>query len=190
MKRVQLQSFSKQWQMTRTKVWAIIFLFALSMGLFGIRHNFRTQAAGQTAPEHLAAIAYYSVKGDWDSILTLNNSANEAVNAAIVLYSLEGKSQKLPGVTINSHNNTSVRLSDLLAKSSDKEQFQEGSLEVHFNSTNAMAIAPQLTVTDAKHGLSFDMESPMHFKSARLESLWWSLDEKTDGQIMLSNTTT
>ncbi len=52
-----------------------------------------------------------------------------------------------------------------------------------------MALAPQLTVSDRNHGLSFDMEPPMGFKSSNLEGLWWSVDDKTQGQVALSNTT-
>lgn len=95
----------------------------------------------------------------------------------------------MPELPVPLHSATAVRLRDFIEPSPDKEVFQEGSLEVHFNHTDGMAIAVQLTVADAKHGISYDMESPMGFKSSTLEGLWWSPDEKTEGQVMICNTT-
>ncbi|MEW6130731.1 MAG: hypothetical protein AB1757_27115 [Acidobacteriota bacterium] len=189
MHRLQVHGLFRQLKSANLKVGAMVLLLISSALLFAARQSFQTQAAQPTLPEHVAAIAYYSLKGDWDSMLTLNNSANETVSASPVLYSLDGKEQKLPAVSIPAHDSATLRLREFVDISSDKEHFREGSLEVHFNNLDGMAIAPQLTVADANRRMSFDMESPMHFQSSRLESLWWSLDEKTEGQVMLCNTT-
>lgn len=158
--------------------------------MFVARPFLRSQASTPLAPQHFLSIPYYSVKGDWDSILTLNNSVSSPLAASIILYSLDGNALQLPNVSLLANDVATVRLSELVAQSGDgRGQFQEGSIELRFNHDDGMALASQLTVLDSNHGLSFDIEPPMGFKSSTLESLWWSLDDKTSGQIMLSNTT-
>ncbi len=189
MHKLQSKKFSTQSNNPSSKVLLALLLFTASVGFFAARQNFHARAARPSAPEHIASIAYYSTKGDCDPTLTLNNSVNETVNATVVLYSLEGKTWRLPELPVQLHSATEVRLREFIELSPDKELFQEGSLEVHFNHTDGMDIAVQLTVADAKHGMSYDMESPMGFKSSTLEGLWWSPDEKTSGQVMICNTT-
>lgn len=189
MHRLQSERFFTQLKNAKAKICMTVLLFAVSIFLCAPKSNFYVQAAKPPTPEHIASLAYYSIKGDWDSILTLNNSANDLLNAKVVLYSLDGKAQLLPEVSIPLHSNATIRLRELIGRLPESERFQEGSLEVHFNHVNSMAIAPQLTVTDAKHRLSFAMEAPMGFQSSTLEGVWWSLDEKTNGRVMLCNTT-
>ena len=139
---------------------------------------------------HILSIPYYSIKDDWASVLTLNNSAHESLTASVTLYSLSGKALPLPDVSLREHQNVRIQLRDLITLlPTGREQFQEGSIELRFNNNDGMALAPQLTVSDSRHGLSFDMEPPMGLKSSDLEGLWWSPDDKTDGLVALSNTT-
>jgi hypothetical protein len=141
-------------------------------------------------PLHIASIPYYSIKGDWDSVLTLNNSAHGPLTASITLYALDGTPLPLPDVELQAHGLAGLRLSESIRSSSVAiERFAEGSIELRFNSQDGMALAPQLTVADRNQGLSFDSEPAMGLKSSTLEGLWWSEDEKTSGQVALSNTT-
>jgi hypothetical protein len=72
-----------------------------------------------------------------------------------------------------------------------KADFSEGSVEIFFHGI-PMGLGGQLVVTDAQHGLSFDVsfaDSEM-FVSSQLESLWWSLDGRTTAEVFLANTRT
>lgn len=148
----------------------------------------RAGRSSTTPSLHVLSMPYYSTKGDWDSVLTLNNATHNSLTASLTLYSLDGAALPLPDVSLGSDFHIALRLSDLIAKAQSGSRFQEGSIELRFNG-NMMDLGAQLTVSDAKHGLSFDMEPPMAFKSSTLEGLWWSADIKTRGQVMLSNTT-
>jgi len=174
----------------RTKaLMALLLLTAVSTAVFVARDRRAAQAATQTGPEHVLSFAYYSIKGDWDSTLTLNNSSVGELAAIVTLYSLDGEALKVPAITVQPLSNIAVSLSELIVRADNRGQFLEGSLDLRFNSTDSMALAPQLTVADANHGLSFDMEPPMMLMSSTLEGLWWSLDKETSGEVMLSNTT-
>jgi hypothetical protein len=171
------------------KFWLALLLVAISTAVFVARSRPVARAATQTEPEHVLSFAYYSIKGHWDSTLTLNNSSVSDLVSTVTLYSLDGQLLELPSLSVKANSNIMVTLSDLISAAQQTGKFQEGSLDVRFNSNDSMAIAPQLTVSDSKHGLSFDMEPPMMLMSSSLEGLWWSPDNKTSGAIMLSNTT-
>src|ERR1044072_6668428 len=189
MHRLQVHKLLSQLESATPKVLILVLLIALLTPVYSVRLNFHAQAAQSALPEHVAPIAYYSLKDDWDSTLTLNNAASEPVNTAVVLYSINGKAWQMPEILIQAHDSTTIRLREFANSSNEPNEFQEGSLEVHFNSLDGMAIAPQLTVSASARQLSFDLEPPMHFKSSRLEGLWWSFDKTSSGQVMLCNTT-
>jgi len=141
----------------------------------------------QSGP-HVLHFPYYSTKGDWDSVLTLNNGTHSPLTASLTIYSLDGTALFLPDVLLQADTHATLRLSALIAHVETRGSFQEGSVEVRFSGA-PMDLGARLTVSDVKHGLSFDMERPMMLTSSTLEGLWWSLDTKTSGQVMLSNTT-
>jgi hypothetical protein len=171
------------------KFLAAFLLVTLSISVFAVRVRPVTRAATGGGPEHVLSFAYYSIKDDWDSTLTLNNSSVTELVTTVTVYSLDGRALTLPSLSVKPNSNIAVSLREFLNRIQQNGQFQEGSLDVRFNSDDSMAIAPQLTVSDAEHGMSFDMEPPMMPMSSTLEGLWWSLDDTTSGQIMLSNTT-
>ena len=82
----------------------------------------------------------------------------------------------------------SFNIADWLA-ASNGEKFSEGSLEIFFHGPG-MGIGGQLVITDERHGTSFDVPftEGMEFSSSRLDSLWWSLDDKTQAEVFLANT--
>lgn len=171
------------------KAFILAFLIISSGSFFVSQKLFRGQAAKPSGITHSFSIPYYSNKGGWDSVLTLNNTEHEKLAASVKLYSLDGEPMALPDIYIGANEGIPLRLGDLISQSGNKEAFQDGSIEVNFQHSNPMALGAQLTAIDANHGLSFDVSPPMGLKSSTLESLWWSLDEKTTGQVMLSNTT-
>ncbi len=158
--------------------------FSFSKGLFGASAISPTQAA----EEHVVSMPYYSIKGGWESVLTLNNASEDSLTVSVSVYSLEGTFLPLPDQTLAPLQNVSRRLGELLAQADRSGKFKEGSLELRFRHGSGMALGPQLTVTDAAKGWSFDTEPPMGLKSNRLEGLWWSLDRETGARVALSNT--
>src|SRR6266404_3652041 len=172
-----------------SKFLAAFLLVTLSISVFAVRFRPAARAATASGPEHVLSFAYYSIKDDWDSTLTLNNSSVIGLVTTVTVYSLDGRALTLPTLEVKANSNIAVSLRDFISRTSQTGQFQEGIIDVRFNSDDSMAIAPQLTVWDAAHGLSFDVEPPMMPMSSTWEGLWWSLDAKTSGQVMLSNTT-
>ena len=164
-------------------------LIAFPASMFVSGPLFDVRAAKPSAPLHILSIPYYSVKGDWESLLTLDNTSHGPLIASLTLYSLDGTALQLPDVLLQPSGVEVIQLGRLIPEFRGGSQFQEGSVEMRFNSDDGMALAPQLTVSDSVHGLSFDIEPSMELKSSTLESLWWSLDEKTGARVMLSNTT-
>jgi hypothetical protein len=171
------------------KFLATCLLVMVSVSVFVVRARPVARAANTGAPEHVLSFAYYSIKDDWDSMLTLNNSSVIELVTTVTVYSLDGRALTLPTLAVKPNSNIAVSLREYISRTKQSDQFQEGSIDVRFNSDDSMAITPQLTVADVEHGMSFDMEPPMMPMSSTLEGLWWSLDDTTSGQVMLSNTT-
>jgi len=173
-------------------------LFVISAAVFSSWWARPQTAANPNIPASLRILflPYYSVKGDWDSKLTLNNSLPQPLTASATLYSLKGNALALPDFSLSSSQSITLLLSDLVRQAKGSQNFQEGSIELRFTGVPG-ALGPQLTVYDLKHGLSFDVEPAGGFRSSTLEGLWWSLpdeqesgeDEKTSARVMLANTT-
>lgn len=162
-------------------------LLAITMSVALLAANSDAKNKATTTDLQIASFPYYSTKGDWDSTFTLNNSTNKPLTASLKLYSLDGSSFFLSDHPLEPYQSIALRLSELLAQAKATDKFEEGSIAMSFNGSQ-FGIGSQLTVSDFKHGLSFDMKPAMGFKSSRLEGLWWSPDEETTGQVMLSNT--
>lgn len=140
---------------------AAFLLVIVTISVLVVRARPAARAATGGGPEHVLSFAYYSIKDDWNSTLTLNNSSVTELVASLTAYSLAGQALSLPSFSLKPNSNISVSVRELLNRIQQNGQFQEGSLDVRFNSDDSMAIAPQLTVSDAEHGMSFDMEPPM-----------------------------
>src|SRR6266542_6669984 len=67
------------------KLAMVLFLAILSVAIFASATRFRAKASLPAAPLHMAAIPYYSVKGDRESLLTLTNASHDALTAALTL---------------------------------------------------------------------------------------------------------
>jgi hypothetical protein len=167
-----------------------VLLFVLTVTFTLSNNRFRASALStpQSVPEHVLSMPYYSVKGGWESVLTLNNAAEDPLSVSLKVYSLDGTPLSLPEQGLNPLQNVSLRLSELLAQADPSGKFKEGSLELRFRHGSGMALGPQLTVTNPSKGWSFDTEPMMGQKSSRLEGLWWSLDQEMGARVALSNT--
>jgi len=140
------------------------------------------------SPVHSLTLPYYTVKGGWESILTLNNALDAPLTISLKLHSMDGGALSLPDQNLRPLQNVSLALSKLLTDVNGGNGFREGNVELTFQNENGMALGPQLTVEDSNKGLSFDMEPAMGQKSNRLEGLWWALDEEMNASVVLSNT--
>lgn len=162
---------------------ASLFAFALGKTILSTRAS----SNSQVAPTHVVSLPYYSVKGGWDSTLTLNNAMPEPLDISLVCYGLDGSFLPLPVQHLRPFQNVSLNLSDLLAQTGQVNGFREGSLELSFPHENGMALGPQLTVTNLAEHWSTDMEPLMGRQSRTLEGLWWSTGKQTDARLVLSN---
>jgi hypothetical protein len=166
-----------------------IVLLALFLAGTFYKHE-GSSVTGNQAPTHSMYIPYYSIKGNWQSELTLNNAAILPLTVSVTLYSLNGEALPLPDISIPSNDSAIVRIDEALAGLQEAiGRFSEGSLEVRFASTDPMALGPQLTIMNPQRRVSFDLEPPMGLLTSKLDGLWWLLNDKTDGKVMLCNTT-
>jgi len=145
-------------------------------------------ASPQSEQVHILSLPYYITKEGWESTLTLNNTLRTPLSVSIKLYSLDGAPLSLPDQALRPHQNVSLRLSELLTQFDHSGRFKEGSIELSFQNEIGMALGPQLTIANLAKGLSIDIEPPMGHRSNKLEGIWWSLDDETDAQVILSNT--
>lgn len=162
----------------------------LALALVGISYNHKRFSVTATPlPTHSMYLPYYSIKDSWQSELTLNNAGIPPLAVSVILYSLNGQTVELPQISVPSNGTAVVRIEEAISKFQQAVgKFNEGSLEVRFTSADPMALGPQLTILNPERRVSFDLEPPMGLKTSKLEGLWWSLNDQTDGQIMLCNT--
>src|SRR5262245_14236468 len=164
-------------------------IFIMTVGLTVQESWFQTtaKATGAVKGEHKLYFPYYTIHGQWDSLLTLNNASRTSLEVALKAYSLEGRPLELPDQTLQPLAHTRLRLADLIGEV-NMPKFKEGSLELSFDNESPTALGPQLTVISEHKNLSFDMEPPMGQKTAKLEGVWWSIGDKTEANVIVSNT--
>src|SRR3989442_9836122 len=90
------------------------FLFmATAAAIFAVLALFiplvRARQSSTTAGPHVLSMPYYSAKGDWDSVLTLNNATHNSLTASLTLYSLDGTALPLPDVSLGSDFQDALR---------------------------------------------------------------------------------
>ncbi|HXG67107.1 MAG TPA: hypothetical protein VNO70_18535, partial [Blastocatellia bacterium] len=138
---------------------------------------------------HVLAASYYSLKGNLQSTLTLNNKGAQAVAVQPTLYSLAGARRDAAPVTVEARSYRVVDLRDLVAPMGIA--FQEGSLQLFYRGHDLM-LGAQVRMVDAERSLTFDeqlVEPAAMFASARLEGVWWLPSPHGAMQVALSNTT-
>lgn len=105
---------------------ASLFAFALGKTLLSTSAS----SHSQVTPTHFSSIPYYSVKGGWESTLTLNNAVPDPMTVSIVCYGLDGSALPLPNQHLGPLQNVSLRLNDLLAQTGQGNGFREGSFGI------------------------------------------------------------
>lgn len=75
-------------------------MFIVSLSVFVVRFRPAARASTGSGPEHVLSFAYYSIKDDWDSTLTLNNSSVIGLATTVTVYSLDGRALTLPTLDI------------------------------------------------------------------------------------------
>jgi hypothetical protein len=151
----------------------------------------RLAIANATQTEHYLFAATYSIKGKDKSTLVLNNATTQSKSIEVTLFNRHGEAMSIPEFTLMPNQVERLDVADWL-QSRDKSRFAEGSMSIEIPSGElGTGVGAQLIITDDSHNISFDVPfiQARHFASSELESLWWSLDEKTETQIFMANTT-
>jgi hypothetical protein len=133
-------------------------------------------------------ITYYSVRGDLQSRLTLNNKGPEPMNPTLTLYARDGRRHRVPDVAIGPHAFVELDLRELAAIAG--EGFEEGSLRVNYTA-RPMELGGMLRMTDLASGVEFDEQLmyPSTTRSNRLEGVWWLPNEATQARLVVTNAT-
>jgi hypothetical protein len=138
--------------------------------LFLLPSPTRLTRAQEPNETHVLPATYYSLRGNFASILTLNNKGPEPLEVQPTLFSLSGQRLDVPPVTVPG---TSFRVIDLRQWVVPGSGFDEGSLQVVHHGLD-MQLGAQVKAIDADHSLIFDeqMMAAMNV-SSRLEGVWW-----------------
>jgi hypothetical protein len=112
------------------------------------------------------------------------------MTARVTLFNKHGQALTTPAmeITLGPHKNHAFNVADWIV---DHDGFEEGSLVVFFHGL-AMALGAQEIITDAAHGLNFDVHLTAYddFESPRVEGLWWALDHQSEAKVFFANTKT
>ncbi len=135
---------------------------------------------------HVLPASYYSVQGNLDATLTLNNKGPEQLHVHPTLFSMNGQRLDLPAVTVAG---TSFRVIDLREWAVAGDGFAEGSLQIRHYGMD-LQLGAQVKIIDKEHSLIFDEQlMQMMSMSSRLEGVWWLRSHKCNLRLVLSNTT-
>jgi hypothetical protein len=126
------------------------------------------QEAGEKP--HVLAASYYSLTGNIDATLTLNNKAPHPTETQLTLFSLTGTRLDAGSITVERNSFRVINLRDYVGEDA---AFREGSLQVLYHGKN-LQLGAQVRLVDAQRSLIFDeqlVEPAIMFASARLESV-------------------
>lgn len=151
-------------------------------------NNTSIQSIELAGSDHHLYAAMYSTKGGLSSTLGLNNTLNVDISAQVTLFNKRGESLTTPAmnITLGPHTNHGFNIADWIHGHGD---FDEGSLEVFYHG-KSMTLGAQEIVTDANHGLNFDVHLSEYddFMSSRVDALWWALDSQSEAIVFVANT--
>jgi hypothetical protein len=151
----------------------------------------RLEIAKMTQTEHYLFAATYSIKGEDKSTLVLNNATTQSKSIEVTLFNRHGEAMPIPNFTLIPNQVERLDVADWI-QGRDKSRFAEGSMSIEIPSSElGTGVGAQLIISDDSHNISFDVPfiQARHFASSELETLWWSLDEETETQIFMANTT-
>jgi len=152
---------------------------------FGPKFSPATRPA-EEEDQHVLAVPFYNVSGDWSSTLMLSNQAPKQMQADISLFSLAGRRLVIPTVTLEPHK---ARIFDLAQWASSFE-LRKGSLQVSYFGPERV-VAGTVKIVRANQSLIFDQqltEPEEYFISSRLAGVWWLPSKQTAMSIAMSNT--
>ena len=157
----------------------------------GSRSGASRRAAG--APQYPAqrygvSMAYYSVRGDLQSRLTLNNKGPNDLPAQVTLYARNGRRFSSDEILIEGRTFADVDLRDVVAAAG--EGFEDGSLRVTYTG-RLMELGSLLTMTNEENGTEWHdlLMYGTGARSNRLEGVWWLPNEATEARLVVTNTT-
>ena len=133
-------------------------------------------------------IAYYSVRGNLQTRLTLNNKGPNLLTPTVTLYARDGRGYSSGPIAIAGRTFADVDLRDLVAAAGDG--FEDGSLRVSYTG-RALELGGLLTMTNPENGTEWhdQLMYPGSARSTRLEGVWWLPNEVTTGRLVVTNTT-
>jgi hypothetical protein len=132
-------------------------------------------------------VTYYSVQGDLETTLTLNNKGPETMAARVTLYARDGRRHSTD-VSVSGHTFIDLDLRPIAAAAG--EGFEEGSLRISYTA-RIMEMGGMLRMTSLARGLEFDEQLmyPSQTRSNQLEGVWWLPDAATEARLIVTNTT-
>jgi hypothetical protein len=132
---------------------------------------------------------YYSLRGNLNSTLMLNNKGVLPLDVTPTFFSRTGTRLDLPPLTVNAASYREVDLGELLANAGN--EFKEGNLRMTYQGM-PLQLGSQVKILDERHSLIWDeqfYELAAKFVSSRLESVWWIPSADCQTKFVLSNTT-
>jgi hypothetical protein len=138
---------------------------------------------------HTLVGTYYSLRGNLNSTLMLNNKGVLPLDVTPTFFSRTGTRLDLPPLTVNAASYREVDLGELLANAGN--EFKEGNLRMTYQGM-PLQLGSQVKILDEQHSLIWDeqyYELSAKFVSNRLESVWWMPSADCQTKFVLSNTT-
>lgn len=133
-------------------------------------------------------ITYYSVRGNLQSRLTLNNKGPNVLTPTVILYGRDGRRFSSGELSIPGRTFIDVDLRELVAAAG--EGFEDGSLRVSYVG-RLLELGGLLTMTNPENGTEWheQLMYPSGERSNRLDGVWWLPNEATDARLIVTNTT-
>ncbi|HXG06804.1 MAG TPA: hypothetical protein VNI77_05700 [Nitrososphaera sp.] len=142
----------------------------------------------QSDKPHTMAATYYSLQGNLETSISLNNKGLLPLEVKPTLFNLAGERLDVPPVTVDA---TSFQVFDLAEWASHGDPtFQQGSLQLFYQGKDLL-LGAQVKITDPDSSLIFDEQliEPKGMLSSRLEGLWWFPSRDSQVTIAISNIT-
>lgn len=154
----------------------------------GTRHTRDTPIQTYPDTDYAMSIAYYSVRADQRTSLTLNNKATTALSVRVTLYSRAGTRFVSDGHIVGARSFIDISLNDLVIQAGPS--FEDGSIRVSYTGQK-MQLGGLLTVRSQRASTGFDEQLmyPPTDKSSSLHGIWWLPRRTATARLVVTNIT-
>jgi hypothetical protein len=152
------------------------------------------QAQGSTAPQTRTVFRTYApfwkVNDGYSSTIVVRNMDRQSsVSATPILFTSDSKQLRLAPIQLAPNSVKKISLEDALKELPDAPD--SGALALEFDNPQLASVIGEAVVTNYKEGIIFDF--PLHSgyvgdEAKALHTSWWLPDEKTEGRVVLFNT--